>query len=140
MVRLRHPGGSESAHRRSARVISGVIFLVCLTVTEPAAALRGDADCNGAITAADLSAAITALFEPGPCADADVNGDGAKRASDVTAELQRLYGPSQESAFDQDEMMIQAALHAVTAVASQEQEVGAYVARVCGFVFAINGV
>ena len=40
----------------------------------------------------------------------------------------------------QDEEEIQAALKAVVAVAPQAQQVGAYVARVCGFQFAINGV
>ncbi len=41
---------------------------------------------------------------------------------------------------EQDEMTIDAALHAVTSVAAQSQEVGAYVARVCGFQFSINGI
>ena len=40
----------------------------------------------------------------------------------------------------QDEEEIQAALKAVTAVAPQAHQVGAYVARVCGFQFSINGV
>ena len=39
-----------------------------------------------------------------------------------------------------DEEEIQAALTAVGAVAPQAQQVGAYVARVCGFQVAINGV
>ena len=41
---------------------------------------------------------------------------------------------------EQDAIEEQAALKAVTAVAPQAQTVGAYVARVCGFQFAINGV
>jgi hypothetical protein len=81
--------------------MQAVIVLVCLSLARPAAAVRGDADCNGKMAAADLPAVITALFERGPCADADVNGDGIKSASDVTAELQQLYGPSRESAFEQ---------------------------------------
>lgn len=72
---------------------------MCLSVAGPAAAVQGDADCNGEITAADLPAVITTLFESGPCADADRNGDGARSASDVTAELQLLSGANQ-TAFD----------------------------------------
>jgi len=41
---------------------------------------------------------------------------------------------------EDDELTIQAALHAVVAVAPQEQQIDAYVLKVCGFQFAINGV
>jgi len=41
---------------------------------------------------------------------------------------------------EQDAIEEQAALQAVTAVASQAQQVDAYVLRVCGFQFALNGV
>jgi hypothetical protein len=40
----------------------------------------------------------------------------------------------------QDELTIQAALAAVAAVAPQSQQVGAYVAKVCGFSFHLPGV
>lgn len=40
----------------------------------------------------------------------------------------------------EDEQMIQAALHAVVGVAAQSQQVDVYVAQVCGFQFAINGI
>jgi hypothetical protein len=74
-------------------------MLLCLSLARPVPAVQGDADCNGKIAAADVSAAITTLFEGGPCVDADGNGDGTRSASDVAAELQLLSGANQ-TAFD----------------------------------------
>lgn len=100
MVRVRHSCGGGAWRWRPLGVAAAAVVL-CGAVTQPVAGLSGDANCSGAVSAADLGSTISALFEPDPCADADVNGDGAKRVSDVTAELQLLAAPSDESAFDQ---------------------------------------
>jgi hypothetical protein len=71
------------------------LTVLCLSLAGPAAAVQGDADCNGKVAAADLPAVITRLFEGGACADADANGDGTRSASDVIAEIQLLSGANQ---------------------------------------------
>ena len=100
MLRPRTQCTRESAQHRSPYLVRVLAVLTCLSMAGPAAALHGDADCNGKITAADLPALVAALFEPNTCADADVNGDRAKSAGDVTAELPLLNAALQESAFD----------------------------------------
>jgi hypothetical protein len=72
-----------------------VAALFWVNMAAPALAIQGDADCNGRIAVADLSAVATTLFEGGPCVDADANGDGTRSAGDVSAEVQLLSGADQ---------------------------------------------
>ncbi len=52
----------------------------------------GDANCDGVVDAADLSALQETLFRGGDCAGADVNNDGRVSAADATALLPLLVG------------------------------------------------
>lgn len=47
----------------------------------------GDANCDGAVDAADIVAVEAALFEAGACAAADANADGILSAADLSAAL-----------------------------------------------------
>ena len=80
---------------RGWQLLRAMAALCWVNMGAPALAVRGDADCNGRITAGDLSAVATTLFEGGPCIDADANGDGTRSAGDVTADLQLLSGANQ---------------------------------------------
>jgi hypothetical protein len=86
---------TTAAQGRRAHLLRAAAALLWLSVAAPAPAVRGDADCNGKIAAADLSAVATTLFEGGACVDADANGDGTRSASDVIADLQLLSGANQ---------------------------------------------
>lgn len=54
----------------------------------------GDANCDGTLSAADVSAEVTILSgEDFPCGGSDANADGVASSDDVPAILQRLFEP-----------------------------------------------
>jgi len=65
------------------------------TLLEPAAAqLRGDANCNGTVNAADIDAVVAIVFGgANTCATADVNDDGAITSTDVVGVLLAFAPP-----------------------------------------------
>jgi hypothetical protein len=71
------------------------LTLVALLATSFARAAipPGDADCNGALEAADTTAVAEAVFEGSTCAAADANGDARLTAADLPAEVHLLAMP-----------------------------------------------
>ena len=69
----------------------------CLSVSRAIADTPpGDANCDGAVNSADLSAVVDAIFNGG-CAGADVNGDGRVTGADLPAEVKLLAASVQNS-------------------------------------------
>src|SRR5579862_1106763 len=84
-------GLSGGRTRRAAPWVRGLIVVGCLcTVTRAAAALSGDADCNGVVDRRDVTAVIAALMEGSSCAGADANADQRLTAADLVAEVRWL--------------------------------------------------
>ena len=81
--------------RLALRVI-GLLAVMVLNVAQGsrAAASQGDADCNGVVDGADLSAITAAIFNgANHCPEADVNNDGRVSAADYGAEMELLEVP-----------------------------------------------
>ena len=57
------------------------------------AAVAGDANCDGFLSAADVDAVVAAMFVPSECAGTDVNGDGHVSAADIVADVALLATP-----------------------------------------------
>jgi DNA-binding beta-propeller fold protein YncE/mono/diheme cytochrome c family protein len=55
--------------------------------------VRGDANCDGRVDAADPPAACAGMFDPAAACDADCNRDGSVTAADVTCVLMALGSP-----------------------------------------------
>jgi hypothetical protein len=96
---------SETETPLSTRTTRSSTPTVSLTPTPAAtvtptqrADLLGDADCNGVVDAADVSAACSLLFEgaaSAPCG-ADCNRDGSMSAGDVTCIAALIPGSTQQ--------------------------------------------
>jgi len=52
----------------------------------------GDANCDGAVNAADATAAVIALASGTNCEGADVDGDGTITALDVSLTVEKIFG------------------------------------------------
>ena len=64
------------------------------TATPTQVAADGDANCDGRIGAADLTAIVLAIADGGePVCGADVGGDGAVGATDLDELIARMFGP-----------------------------------------------
>jgi len=63
-----------------------------------AAAVPGDANCNGVVDDGDMEALIVAIMQHPLCAGADANGDGRVSAPDLSAELLLLAPPPTRTA------------------------------------------
>src|SRR5215831_8488547 len=97
-MRRRNGGGrtGSGAHARRWRgSAAAVVALAVLLAAWPSAAqlVRGDANCDGMVNAADIGALTAAIFAGGSsCITADVNHDGRISAADMVAEIQVLAG------------------------------------------------
>ena len=79
------------------RHILAILLLVWLEVTvvgaRSAFALKGDANCDEQVNAADVAAVITTIFgEANTCPTVDVNSDGVVSAADITG-VAAAFGP-----------------------------------------------
>jgi len=86
--------GSLASALPSVATLVLAVFLCTLARVPVAAALPGDADCNGVRDAADVRALIAAIMNGSSCSGADVNGDKRINAADLPAELGLLGGSS----------------------------------------------
>lgn len=85
------PGHAKglSTGRLITRALCAIV--ACAVAGLAQAQLPGDADCDGQVTADDLLALSAALHAPPPsCAGADANRDGVLSAADLTATLVAL--------------------------------------------------
>src|ERR1700690_1579214 len=74
-----------------------VAVVACAQIGALAAAadmLPGDADCNGVVDRADITAIASAIFVPTSCVGTDANGDKRTTAADLVAGVKILASPS----------------------------------------------
>jgi hypothetical protein len=74
---------------------ASISFRLDLLVFEGSTPIPGDANCNGRFDGDDVTATVTAVFDPIARAlcDADCNQDGAVTAADMTCVVELLAGP-----------------------------------------------
>src|SRR6185295_3065722 len=77
---------------RTARRIAGTICGIAslLIIAGAQAQDRGDANCDGTVDDADLTALISRIFAPQECGQADPNLDGVTSAPDLMGEIDLL--------------------------------------------------
>ncbi len=73
----------------------GLALIVSQLVAQSTTPLRGDANCDGEVNVADVTAVVATIFGDGTgtCPGVDVNGDGAITISDVTAVIIVINAP-----------------------------------------------
>jgi len=76
-----------------ARLLGAGGLLGAALVAMAAAAVPGDANCDGRVNAADGPALTLAVFDGTTCARADVNGDGRITAADLPRLVAILTAP-----------------------------------------------
>jgi hypothetical protein len=63
----------------------------------PTPAEPGDANCDGVVTAADVSAVVTQIAAGGqPHCGADANGNGLVEADDIAETIRRIFNAQLE--------------------------------------------
>lgn len=68
-----------------------------LLLCSPAFAIKGDANCDGAIGASDISAIVSRVGElPGDCGQVDVDGDSDVTPADLMEEIGIVFPPFEE--------------------------------------------